>query len=340
MTPGKLRILVVGGAGYIGSHMLKHLDQLGHYGVALDNLSHGHPDAVRNGRLIVGDVGDRALLDRVFTENTFDAVMHFASLIQVGESIRNPSAYYHNNFVLTKQLLDALVHHGIRRFVFSSTAAVYGVPHAALLSESHPCEPINPYGRSKWMVEQMLRDYDAAYGMKSVCLRYFNAAGADPDGELGERHDPETHLIPLALRAAFGTGPALTVYGTDYPTADGSCIRDYVHVSDLASAHALALDYLLAGGESCVLNLGTGQGYSVLDVLAAIEQLTGRPVPHLLGPRRWGDPPILVADPGRARDLLRWSAPRSTLVTMLRDACRWERRNGARERQDQVEDSA
>jgi len=340
VTPGNLRILVVGGAGYIGSHMLKHLDQLGHYGIALDNLSQGHPDAVRNGRLIVGDVGDRALLHRVFTENTFDAVMHFASLIQVGESIRNPSAYYHNNFVLTKQLLDALVRHGIRRFVFSSTAAVYGVPHAALLSESHPCEPINPYGRSKWMVEQMLRDYDAAYGMKSVCLRYFNAAGADPDGELGERHDPETHLIPLALRAAFGTGPALTVYGTDYPTTDGSCIRDYVHVSDLASAHALALDYLLAGGESCVLNLGTGQGYSVLEILAAVEQITGRPVPHLLGPRRWGDPPILVADPVRARDVLRWSAPRSTLVTMLRDACMWERRNGARERQDQVEDSA
>lgn len=340
MTPKRLKILVVGGAGYIGSHMLKHLDQLEHWGVALDNLSHGHRDAVLNGRLVVGDIGDRGLLDRVLTDNTYDAVMHFASLIQVGESVRNPSAYYHNNFILTKQLLDALVQHGIRHFIFSSTAAVYGLPQSALLAENHPCEAINPYGRSKWMVEQLLRDYDNAYGLKSVSLRYFNAAGADRDGELGERHDPETHLIPLALRAAFGTGPALTVHGTDYPTPDGSCIRDFVHVSDLASAHALALDYLLAGGETCSLNLGTGQGYSVLQILTAIEKITGLRVPHILGPRRPGDPPILVADPRRARDLLGWSAPRSELETLLLDAWRWERSKKGCKGQDQAEESA
>ena len=340
VTPNKRNILVVGGAGYIGSHMLKHLDQLGHWSFALDDLSHGHRDAVRSARLVVGDMGDRALLDRVLTENRFDAVMHFASLIQVGESVRNPSAYYHNNFVQTKQLLDAIVRHGVRKFIFSSTAAVYGVPQSALLAESHPCDPINPYGRSKWMVEQLLRDYGDAYGLKSVSLRYFNAAGADPAGELGERHDPETHLIPLALRAACGTGPALTVYGTDYPTPDGSCIRDFVHVSDLATAHAFALDYLIAGGETCSLNLGTGTGYSVLQILDAIERVTGRRVPHHLGPRRPGDPPVLVADPRRARELLGWSARRSELTTLLQDAWRWEQKINGPARRDQAKDSA
>jgi UDP-glucose 4-epimerase len=339
LTPITRKVLVIGGAGYIGSHMLKHLDQLGHWSVALDNLSHGHRDAVRNGRLVVGDMGDRGLLERVLTENRYDAVMHFASLIQVGESVRNPSAYYHNNFVLTKQLLDTLLQHGVRKFVFSSTAAVYGVPRTALLAESHPCDAINPYGRSKWMVEQLLRDYDHAYGLKSVSLRYFNAAGADPDGQLGERHDPESHLIPLALRAASGTGPTLTVHGTDYPTADGSCIRDFVHVSDLASAHALALDYLLAGGDTCSLNLGTGQGYSVLQVLAAVEQVTGRRVPHHLGPRRPGDPPVLVADPSMARTVLSWSVRRSDLPTLLADAWRWEQSNTNRAKRDQAEHS-
>lgn len=322
------RILVVGGAGYIGSHLLKHLNQNGYEAVALDNLSNGHRDAVGPGRLIVGDMGDLDLIDRLLSGACFDAVMHFASFIQVGESVRNPGAYYHNNFVLTKQLVDALLRHGIQRFIFSSTAAVYGIPTTDSLTEDHPCQPINPYGRSKWMVEQLLRDYDAAYGLKSVSLRYFNAAGADPDGELGERHDPETHLIPLALRAAAATGAPLTVHGADYPTPDGSCIRDYIHVTDLAEAHALALRYLFNGGSSCALNLGNGRGYSVFEILNAIEAVTGQKVPHQIGARRPGDPARLVADAARAQKILGWTPRRSDLWTLLSDAWRWEHRKG------------
>ena len=324
MTTNRGRVLVVGGAGYIGSHMVKCLSSQGYIPVTLDNLSHGHADAVRFGELVVGDMGDRALLDRLLSEQQFKAVFHFASLIQVAESVRDPAAYYHNNFILTKQLLDALVDHGIDRFIFSSTAAVYGIPTTDLLTEDHPCHPINPYGRSKWMIEQLLQDYEVAYGLKSASLRYFNAAGADPDDRLGERHDPETHLIPRALRAAMGTGPALTINGTDYPTADGSCIRDYVHVGDLAEAHALALAHLLNGGHSCRLNLGTGHGYSVLEILDAIEHVAGSPVPRTVGPRRPGDPARLVADPTTAKRLLNWTPKRSDLAVILEDAWRWE----------------
>ena len=320
------RILVVGGAGYIGSHLLKCLNVKAYTTVTLDNLSNGHADAVGSGRLIVGDMGDMGLIEQLLSSERFDAVMHFASFIQVGESIRNPAAYYHNNFVLTKQLVDALLRYGIQRFIFSSTAAVYGTPSKDSLTEEHPCQPINPYGRSKWMVEQLLRDYDAAYGLKSVSLRYFNAAGADPDGELGERHDPETHLIPLALRAAAGTGTPLTVHGADYPTPDGSCIRDYIHVTDLAEAHALALQYLLDGGSSHALNLGNGQGYSVFEILHAIEVVTGYKVPHQIGARRAGDPARLVADATLAQKILGWTPQYSELQTLLTHAWRWETR--------------
>lgn len=328
MNSNKARILVVGGAGYIGSHLLKHLKINGYATVTLDNLSNGHRDAVCSGRLIVGDMGDMALIDRLLSSERFDAVMHFASFIQVGESVRNPAAYYHNNFVLTKQLVDALLRHGIQHFIFSSTAAVYGIPSTDLLTENHPCQPINPYGRSKWMIEQLLRDYDVAFGLKSVSLRYFNAAGADPEGQLGERHDPETHLIPLALRAAAGMSDPLTVYGSDYPTPDGSCIRDYIHVSDLAEAHALALQYLLNGGSSHSLNLGNGRGYSVFEILHAIEEVTSHKVPHQIGTRRPGDPARLVADARLAQKILGWTPRRSDLHTLLTDAWRWENKKG------------
>ncbi len=324
MQTEQAKILVVGGAGYIGSHLLKCLNKNGYLTVTLDNLSNGHAEAVRSGRLVVGELGDLELVDTLLSDERFDAVMHFASFIQVGESVRNPAAYYHNNFILTKQLLDALLRHGVGRFIFSSTAAVYGLPSTESLTEDHPCQPINPYGRSKWMVEQLLRDYDAAYGLKSVSLRYFNAAGADPDGELGERHHPETHLIPLALRAAAGTSDPLTVHGADYPTPDGSCIRDYIHVSDLADAHALALRHLLKSGASDSLNLGNGRGYSVFEILRAIEQVTGHKVPHQIGARRPGDPARLVANPRRALQILGWTPQRSDLHTLLTDAWRWE----------------
>lgn len=330
MNRGEDRILVVGGAGYIGSHLLKCLNKKAYTTVTLDNLSNGHADAVGSGRLIVGDMGDMGLIEQLLSSERFDAVMHFASFIQVGESVRNPAAYYHNNFVLTKQLVDALLRHGIQRFIFSSTAAVYGTPSKGTLTEEHPCQPINPYGRSKWMVEQLLRDYDAAYGLKSVSLRYFNAAGADPDGELGERHDPETHLIPLALRAVAGTGAPLTVHGADYPTPDGSCIRDYIHVTDLAEAHALALRHLLDGGSSHALNLGNGRGYSVFEILDAIEAVTGDAVPHQIGVRRAGDPARLVADATLAQKILGWTPRHSELHDLLTDAWRWEQKRRGR----------
>ncbi|MEO1766683.1 UDP-glucose 4-epimerase GalE [Thiobacter aerophilum] len=319
-----ISVLVVGGAGYIGSHMVAALLAGGCRVTIFDNLSTGHRDAVLGGEFVQGDLADRATLDALLNARHFDAVMHFASFIQVGESVREPAKYYANNLAHTLNLLDAMVAHGVHRFIFSSSAAVYGNPAQVPIPETHPKQPINPYGRTKWMVEQILEDYDRAYGLKSVCLRYFNAAGADPEGRLGERHEPETHLIPLVLRAARGRLPHVSVFGRDYDTPDGTCIRDYVHVTDLAEAHWLALEYLLAGSASTALNLGNGAGFSVAEVIATAGRVTGRRIPVRDAPRRAGDPPRLVADAARARDLLGWRPRFDALATIIAHAWQWE----------------
>lgn len=324
-----MHVLVVGGAGYIGSHMVKLLDRRGCEVTVLDNLSAGYRDAVKAGRFVLGDLGDLEVLEDLLRTHRFDGVMHFASHIQVGESVREPAKYYRNNVFKTQRLLDAMVAHQVKSFVFSSTAAIFGEPVRIPIDETHPRNPINPYGRGKWMVEQMLRDYDVAYGLKSVCLRYFNAAGADPDGELGERHEPETHLIPLVLRAAAGRLPEVTVFGTDYDTPDGTCIRDYIHVTDLCEAHWLALQRLGAGGESTAYNLGNGNGFSVREVIDAARAVVGRDIPVRHGARRPGDPARLVADSRRARAELGWEPRHADLATMIAHAWRWELGQGA-----------
>lgn len=325
-----MRILVVGGAGYIGSHMVWHLSRLGARVTVLDDLSSGHRDAVLHGECIVGSLADTQLLDRVLAEGRFDAVMHFASYIQVGESVRDPAKYYSNNVVNTLNLLEAMQRHGVLRFIFSSTAAVYGNPAYVPIDEAHPQQPINPYGRSKLMIEQVLADFAQAYGMQSVCLRYFNAAGAHPDGLLGERHDPETHLIPLVLQAASGRLPHITVFGRDYDTPDGTCIRDYVHVMDLAQAHGQALQYLMAGGASAVFNLGNGNGFSVQEVIDVARRVSGRAIAVLEGQRRAGDPPRLVADPRLAREVLGWQPQYADLEAIVRHAWAWEQKVASR----------
>ena len=320
-------ILVVGGAGYIGSHMVKRLAAAGHVPVVLDNLSSGRRAAVRAGQLVVGEVGDAGTLEALLQAFPFRAVMHFASFIQVGESVTAPAKYYDNNVANTIRLLDALVCHRIGAFIFSSTAAIFGEPAYVPIDERHPKQPINPYGKSKWMVEQMLADFDAAYGLRSSCLRYFNAAGADPDGELGECHEPETHLVPLVLQAASRRRSAITVFGRDYDTPDGTCIRDYIHVQDLCDAHLLALDRLLDGGASTRYNLGNGAGYSILEVIAAAEKVTGRPIAQVDGPRREGDPPRLVADARLAMAELGWRPRYADIDTIIRHAWRWEQQH-------------
>lgn len=319
-------ILVVGGAGYIGSHMVKMLAAQGYSVTTLDNLSTGYLDAVSAGEFIQVDLADREVLATLFARQPFDAVMHFASYIQVGESVKEPAKYYANNVTNTLNLLDAMVVNGVKRFIFSSSAAVYGDPHTMPIPEDHSKNPINPYGRSKWMVEQILADYDHAYDLKSVCLRYFNAAGADPAGELGERHEPETHLIPLVLRAASGRAPDIKVFGRDYDTPDGTCIRDYVHVEDLCSAHRLAIDGLMQGSASNAYNLGNGSGFSVAEVIAAAERVTGRKIPIIDEPRRAGDPPRLVADARRAHDELGWHPQYDSLDTIIAHAWAWEQK--------------
>lgn len=318
-----LRILVVGGAGYIGSHMVKMLGRLGCQVTTLDDLSSGHRDAVLAGDFVQGSCGNRALLETVLSRG-FDGVMHFASFIQVGESVQHPDKYYQNNVVNTLTLLDAMRAHGVQRFIFSSTAATMGEPQYTPIDECHPQQPINPYGRTKLMVEQILADYDKAYGMKSVCLRYFNAAGADPEGELGERHDPETHLIPLILQAASGRRAHISVFGRDYDTPDGTCIRDYIHIQDLCSAHWLALQSLCKGGNSQAYNLGNGTGFSVQAVIEAAERVTGKRIPVVEGPRREGDPARLVADSRQAREKLGWQPQYAALDTIIEHAWQWE----------------
>lgn len=319
-----MRVLVVGGAGYIGSHMVKMLLAAGHDVVTFDNLSSGHRDAVLGGEFVQGDLADPAALDSVFKQYQPQAVMHFASYIQVGESMRRPDMYYRNNFSNTLNLLDAMIAHDVKHFIFSSTAAVFGEPDYVPIDEAHPNRPVNPYGRSKWMVEQVLADYDRAFGLKSVCLRYFNAAGADPEGLLGERHDPETHLIPLILQAASGRRPHIQVFGRDYDTPDGTCIRDYIHIVDLCSAHALAIQYLVNGGASERFNLGNGSGFSVQQVIDTVEKVTERKVTVIDSPRRDGDPARLVADSTRARAQLGWTPAFADLEAIVAHAWAWE----------------
>ena len=319
-------ILVVGGAGYIGSHMVKRLRRAGFHAVVADDLSSGHRAAVLGAPLHLGDIGDVAFVDALLAEVRPAAVMHFASFIQVGESVNEPAKYYRNNVTATQVLLDGMRAHGVARFIFSSTAAIFGDPQYVPIDEAHPKAPINPYGRSKWFVEQMLEDFDRAYGLKSVCLRYFNAAGADAEGELGECHEPETHLIPLILQVASGRRPHITVHGEDYATADGTCIRDYIHVEDLADAHLLALRQLLAGGDSARYNLGNGNGYSVREVIDAVRRVTGHPVPVVTGARREGDPPVLVADASAARAALGWQPRYPALDAIVAHAWAWEQR--------------
>jgi UDP-glucose 4-epimerase len=318
-----MKILVVGGAGYIGSHMVKMLGQQGCSITTLDDLSSGHRDAVLFGDFVEGDCCDAKLLESVLSKG-FDAVMHFASFIQVGESVARPDKYYQNNFVSTLRLLDAMRTHGVRNFIFSSSAATFGEPRYTPIDEQHPQKPMNPYGRTKLMVEQLLADYDHAFGLKSVCLRYFNAAGADPDGELGERHEPETHLIPLLLRAASGRGHEVSLFGGDYETPDGTCIRDYVHVHDLCSAHWLAVNSLMRGAASRSYNLGNGGGFSVRQVVDAAERVTGRRIPVAIEGRREGDPARLVADSALARKELGWKPYHTDLGAIIDHAWAWE----------------
>jgi len=322
-----MHILVCGGAGYIGSHMARWLALRDIRVTVLDDLSTGHRGFVQWGELVEADIRDRSALDRVFGAQRFDAVMHFCARSLVGESVADPYAYYASNVGGTLTLLQAMRAHGVDRLVFSSTAAVFGHPQADRIDEDHPQKPINPYGASKLMVERILTDAASAYGLRSVALRYFNAAGAAPDGTIGEAHDPETHLVPNAIRAALGTGPALTLFGDDYPTPDGTCIRDYVHVDDLAQAHLLALDYLDANPGAHAFNLGNGRGFSVREVIAAIAQVSGREVPHSIAARRPGDPAVLVASSERARAQLGWQPAYTTLAPILETALHWHQRS-------------
>jgi UDP-arabinose 4-epimerase len=312
-------VLVAGGAGFIGSHACKALAAAGLRPVAFDNLSTGHADAVRWGPLVEGDCRDADAVARALADHGASAVIHFAASCYVGESVQDPAKYYDNNVGGVLGLLEGCRRAGVARVVFSSSCATYGIPQALPIRETTPQQPINPYGRTKLIGEQILRDF-AAYGLRHVALRYFNAAGADPEGELRERHDPETHLVPLALMAAAGTGPALTILGDDYPTPDGTCIRDYIHVADLSRAHVMAVSYLIDGGESVALNLGSGQGQSVRQVVEAVGRITGQAVPFSIGPRRPGDPPELVADPARAEATLGFRTQLSDIDTIIRDA--------------------
>jgi UDP-glucose-4-epimerase GalE len=319
--------LIVGGAGYIGSQTAKRVASEGLTPIVLDNLTYGHTWAVKWGPFVEGDLADAALVQRVLRDYAIKSVIHFAAYAYVGESVTNPRKYFRNNVANTLNLLDAMVDAGVRDIVFSSTCATYGEPLELPINENHPQSPVNPYGESKLAVERILEWYARAYGLRFAALRYFNAAGADPDGELGESHDPETHLIPLAIAAALGRSGELEVYGSDYPTPDGTAIRDYIHVADLADAHWLALRHLANGGDSLRLNLGTGRGHSVREVVAAVEKISGRMLPVRTAGRREGDPAVLVADPSKAKVVLGWSPKYPELETIVEHAFRWYERN-------------
>lgn len=319
-----MKILVTGGAGYIGSHTCKELVSQGHTPITFDSLARGHRWAVRYGPFEEGELSDRARIEEVLRAHEIEAVLHFAAYALVGESVSNPGLYYQNNFIGSLNLVEAMCNVGVKRLVFSSTCATYGIPNTPVLAEDHPQSPINPYGESKLMVEKMLRDFRQSHGLQSVALRYFNAAGADVESEIGEDHDPETHLIPCVMLSLLGKMPPLTIFGEDYPTPDGTCIRDYIHVKDLARAHILALEKLMSGVPMApAYNLGTGQGISVRQIIDGVETLTGKKVPLSVGPRRAGDPPQLVADPSLAFKDLGWKAEHSELKNLLETAWGW-----------------
>ncbi len=319
-----MRILLLGGAGYIGSHAARLFLERGHEVWVYDNLGAGHRAAVPAERLIVGDLKEIDRLDQLLVERRIEAAMHFAAHAYVGESVTQPAKYYQNNVVMTLNLLECLRRHGVSRFVFSSTCATYGMPEKMPITEETPQQPINPYGRTKLAVEFALGDYAQAYGWGIAALRYFNAAGARPDGTIGEDHSPETHLIPLVIQAAHGLRPHIEVFGTDYPTPDGTCIRDYIHVDDLAEAHLLALERLQPG-QQMHYNLGTGRGYSVREVIRTVEAVTGKPVPVKEGPRRPGDPPVLVASSENVRRELGWAPRYMELRPIVETAWNWHR---------------
>lgn len=321
-----MNILVAGGAGYIGAHMCKLLAQKGLTPIVIDNLSYGHKDFVQWGPLVEGDVANKDLVRKTIEQYKPSAVFHFSAFTYVGESVIDPKKYYQNNVVATINLLDSVVEMGVPHVVFSSTCATYGVPQTERLSESHPQTPINPYGSSKLMVERCLQDYGKAYGLKSVMLRYFNAAGADPDSAIGEDHNPETHLIPLILDTAMGRRKSITVFGDDYPTPDGTCIRDYIHVMDLGEAHLRALKYLQSGGETAAFNLGNGQGFSVKEMITKSEIITGHKIPITMGSRREGDPAVLVGDASKAKEILGWEPKYNRIDDIIQTAWAWHKK--------------
>lgn len=318
------KVLVTGGAGYIGSHVVKMLSDAGYSVVVFDNFSEGHREAVQDQTVVEGDLNDSRRLEEAFTHHRWDAVMHFASSCYVGESVQDPEKYYQNNVAGFLNLIAVMRRLGVKDIIFSSTAAVYGTPLRVPIEESHPLQPINPYGFTKFVIENILRDFAQAYGLRYASLRYFNAAGADPSGLLGESHNPEPHLIPRVLAAAAGRLPHVEIFGSDYPTPDGTCIRDYVHVKDLAQAHVAALNHLFGGGENVVLNLGNSRGYSVKEIVWAAERVTGKKIPVVHSPRRAGDPAILVCDNSKAKEILHWAPQISSLEDIIRTAWLWE----------------
>lgn len=322
------KLLVTGGAGYVGSHCCKAFAKAGWDVTVFDNLSRGWRDFVRWGDLIEGDLMDRDALKRAIDTVKPDAVAHFAAFAYVGESVSDPALYYRNNTLGTLNLMEAMQDGGVDKLLFSSTCATYGVPLRTPIDETHPQAPINPYGWSKLHVEHMLRDFSAAHDFNYVALRYFNAAGADSDGEVGERHEPETHVIPLAIRGAMSDDYTFTILGDDFDTRDGTCVRDYIHVEDLGDAHQRAVDYLMKGGKSDVFNLGTGNGTTVMEIADAVEKVSGKPFRRVVGGRREGDPPALYADASKARDILGWEASRSSIENILETAWRWHAKGG------------
>lgn len=321
-----MAILICGGAGYIGSHINKLLSNSGYDTIVYDNLIYGHRESVKWGKFINADLADTEALDKVFSENDIDAVFHFAAFAYVGESVEEPSKYYVNNVCNTINLLEAMRKYGCDKIVFSSTCATYGVPEKLPITEDMPQNPVNPYGATKLMVERIFKDYNVAYGLKFVVLRYFNAAGADPDIEIGENHTPETHIIPLVIDAAYNKRPDIKVYGSNYPTRDGTCIRDYIHVTDLAQAHLLALKYLERGGKSDFFNLGNENGTSVLEVIESVKRITGKDFKVTLTDRRAGDPPMLVGSSRKAKEILSWKPIYTDIDTIVSHAVRWHKK--------------
>lgn len=319
-------ILIVGGAGYIGSHINKELNRQGYETIIFDNLSFGHPEFIKWGNFQRGDLGNIEEIRKLFKKYPIDAVMHFAAFTYVGESVEDPQKYYLNNLRNTLNLLEVMLEEGVKYFVFSSTCATYGTPEEIPMTENHPQKPINPYGKGKFMVEQILTDYSQAYGLEYVSLRYFNAAGADPEAEIGELHQPETHLIPLILDVAIGKRDKIQIYGTDYPTPDGTCIRDYIHVMDLADAHIKALKYLQKGGQSEVFNLGNGQGFSVKEVIETSQKVTGKKIRVEEVERRPGDPPVLVGSSLKAQKILNWHPQYDGLAVIIETAWKWHQK--------------